>query len=107
METPRVGVGRYEAYGDVGYGEVNLAAPATTGKLRLRRDSSNNIYAYYWNGSLSRWEFDGDTAGLLLGELSGPVTPAFDMRTMSMTAIYVNDFVVTAGCDNTEPFVYP
>jgi hypothetical protein len=107
METPRVGVGRYEAYGDVGYGEVNLAAPATTGKLRLKRDSSNNIYAYYWNNSLSRWEFDGDTAGLLLGELIGPVTPAFDMRTMSMTTLYVNDFIVTAGCDNTEPFIYP
>ena len=106
IETPQLGIGRYEAFGYVGYGEFSLAGPATTGKLRLRRDSLNNVYAYYWNNTLYRWEFDGDTAGLLLGELVGSVTPSFDMRTMSTTTLFVNDFIVTNGCENTTEFVY-
>ena len=106
METPAYGVGRYEAYSDTEWGEVWLASPLTSGKLRLRRDASNNVYAYYWNSVLSRWEFNGSTDGIFLGVLSGPVTPAFDIRTDDMTAIYIDNFIVTEGCDNSEPFVY-
>ena len=107
METPVFGgVGSYEAISDDFDGQVNMTSLITTGKLRLRRDSINNIYAYYWNATLSRWEFDGNVNGIFLGNYSGAMAPAIDIRTEGMTAVYVNDFIVTDGCDNTEPFVY-
>lgn len=106
IETPSSGVGRYEVNSDEVYDEYLLAAPATNAKLRLRRDSSDNIYAYYWNYDLSRWEWNGDVNGILLGTMSGAIAPAFDMRTEGMTSLYVNDFIVTEGCSNTESFVF-
>jgi hypothetical protein len=99
------GVGRYEVDGDPVFDEVWMGASELTGKLRLRRDASDNIYAYYWNNSLSRWEWNSDTNGILLGTKSGSITPAFEMRTGDTSYLYVGDFITTSGCDNTQPVV--
>lgn len=45
---------------------VNASPFLPSGKLRLTRDASNNIRAFYWNSSLSRWEYNGSTSGELL-----------------------------------------
>jgi hypothetical protein len=75
---------------------------AMAGKLRIRRDSENNIIVYYWNATLSRWEWNGDTNGIITEQFVHSFRVYFyiDMDDASMD-FSILDYVVTSGCDNT------
>ena len=87
----------YEAQGDVYTEQVSTD---TSGKLRIRRDASWDVYGYYWNSSLSRWEWNGDTNGILLGNTGSPssLMPQFGAYTGDGTTIRIGDVIVTSGC---------
>lgn len=69
------------------------------GKLRLTRNGSDDVYAYYWNDSLSRWEWDGNTIGTFIANLSGDVTPKFYIQRINSGEITsIGDIIVAAGC---------
>jgi len=72
----------------------------TTGKLRIRRDSSNNIYVYYWNNSLSQWEWDGDTNGVLMETNGDPVSPQISVYIGDGSTVFIDCFITASGCDS-------
>ena len=75
----------------------------TSGKFRFRRDASNDIYLYVWNSSSSQWEWNGSTSGKLLGNDTGNTYLGFETYLEESNQINIYDFIVTAGCDNTQP----
>lgn len=75
----------------------------TSFKIRLRRNASGDIYAYYWNFGLSQWEFNGDTSGVLIGNDESALQPLLQVYIGDDTKILIDDYIVTLGCDNTQP----
>lgn len=73
----------------------------TVGKLRIRRNYYGVIVAYVWNSTLYRWEWNGNTNGLLLGTEIEPMTPGFRIFTYDQSTIRIPDFVVIDGCSST------
>lgn len=87
--------------GNSGYG-TTLPEGTNSAKLRIRRDESGNIYGYAWNIALARWEWEGNTAGTLLGVDNSPLSPMFYTYTGTPTNLYLDNFVVDSGCGNAQ-----
>jgi hypothetical protein len=70
------------------------------GKLKIKRDASNNVYVSYWNAGSNRWEWNGDTNGLLTENVSGAYTLLFDCFLTDGSILSINEFVTISGCGN-------
>jgi hypothetical protein len=72
----------------------------TIGRLRIRRAANNNIYMYYWNQALSRWEWNGDTNGGLAENYVGSYGIYFDCMLSDGSIVQIGEFITTDGCDD-------
>jgi hypothetical protein len=83
-------------YTSAGYYETT----DTSGKLRLIRDSLNNVYGFVWNNSLSRWEWDGNESGILMGNIAGATKIIYGVSVADGTVVDIGDFITNSGCDD-------
>jgi hypothetical protein len=84
--------------------DTSVMTSDLSGKLRLTRNASDEVYCYYWNAALSRWEWNGNVSGEYLATISGALYPIIGCEIPSETAtISIDEFVTVSGCDNTQP----
>lgn len=88
--------------GDVLGWDDEVAKADASGKLRVTR-SGSTIKAYYWNSSLSRWEWDGNTAGHTMAWVTSPDQPVkiniyFKKVSGSSVNANVDNLVINSGC---------
>jgi hypothetical protein len=89
-------IARNELFDD----SVSEEVAVTPTNLRLRRDSSGNVYAYYWDQGNSRYEWNGDTNGLLLGTTNDDLSVYLTLHNPNFvtSTVYFDEFVITEGC---------
>lgn len=96
---------QYWAYGDSLADYQIVATLDRSGKLRITRDESGNVRGYFWNASLGRWEWDGDSDGILLESgMTDPTTITIEAmvatNTDAASTIKMDNFCTSIGCDN-------
>jgi hypothetical protein len=91
----------YTAFGPSSNNERYYSGTSlTNGQFKIKRDSSNNVYVYMWDST--QWQWNSSTSGKLIGNSSAPLRPLiFSTLWDAKTKIYVDNFRVLSGCDNT------
>ncbi len=94
--------------GSFGYEYYNAGAIATgsnTGKFRVVRDASNLVTVFYWNSTLSRWEWNGNVSGRSNGTISGSVSPSLVLNSAygglgTENRVDWDNFYIWDGCES-------
>jgi hypothetical protein len=93
--------GRFYCYAGP-YEDGWVATTNTSGKFRIVRDTDDTIRVFYWNSSLSRWEFNGNLDGKGVGSVSGNLNIILELHSGSILDGNFDNFEVYSGCEDTE-----
>jgi len=83
-------------------GDVFIATTNTSGKFRIVRDIDDTIRSFYWNSSLSRWEFNGNLDGQSVGSVPGNLNIILEFHSGSSLNGNFDNFEVYSGCEDSE-----
>ena len=83
-------------------GDGFIATTNTSGKFRIVRDTDDTVRLFYWNSSLSRWEFNGNLDGQDVGDVPGDLNIVLEFYSESKLNGNFDNFEVYSGCEDSR-----